>query len=86
MACPLVQVLYNQRMKTIPSAEFRKTYASLSEPTTITANGKSIGVFYPVGSEPHPAPVVDVQGILREVPFCPDCATRLRQYARSQGR
>ena len=71
-------------MVTIPSAEFRKTYASLSEPTTITANGKSIGKFYPTGSEP--TPVVDVQGILREVPFCPDCATRLRQFARSQGR
>jgi hypothetical protein len=73
-------------METLPSSEFRKTYASLTEPTSVTVDGRPLGTFYPAGQEPHPAPVVDVQGILREVPLCPDCDGRLRLYARRQGR
>lgn len=73
-------------MKTLPSVEFRKTYASLREPTSVTADGKPLGTFYPAGQEPHPAPVIDAAGLLREVPLCPDCQARMRGYLSRQGR
>lgn len=36
-------------MKTLPSAEFRKTYASLKEPVVVTVKGHPIGYWTPVG-------------------------------------
>lgn len=34
-------------MQSIPSAQFRKTYSQIDEPTVVTANGHIIGVWYP---------------------------------------
>ena len=73
-------------MTTLPSAQFRKTYASLAEPATVTADGRPLGTFYPAGTEPHPAPVIAAAGLLREVPLCPDCQVRMRTYLSRQGR
>ena len=41
-------------MKTdrIPSSEFRTSYSSLSVPVTVTALGRVIGTWYPVGTVP----------------------------------
>ena len=35
-------------MKRIGSADFRRTYAQLTEPSEVTANGRVIGVWTPV--------------------------------------
>lgn len=37
-------------MDTLPSAAFRKSFARLTEPVTVTANGHSIGMWLPQGS------------------------------------
>lgn len=37
-------------MKDVPSAEFRKTYPRLTEPVAVTALGRVIGHYVPVGS------------------------------------
>jgi hypothetical protein len=47
-------------MSTIPSAEFRKTYAKLAEPTVVTVNGHPIGVWTPTpGNDESLVPVED---------------------------
>jgi hypothetical protein len=53
--------LYNVYMDSIPSAEFRKRYASLAEPTVVTANGRRLGTWLPgdAGAEQEPLEVVD---------------------------
>jgi hypothetical protein len=38
-------------MDTISSAEFRKTYAKLTEATIVTVNGHAIGVWNPSGAK-----------------------------------
>lgn len=42
-------------MNVMPSAEFRKTYASLTEPVVVKAKGKTLGTWTP--GRPAPAPV-----------------------------
>ena len=37
-------------MDILPSSEFRKTFASLTKPTSVTANGHTIGSWIPAGS------------------------------------
>ena len=37
-------------MKQLPSHDFRKTYARLSEPVEVTSNGHVIGVYWPNGT------------------------------------
>lgn len=34
-------------MKTIPSSEFRRTYAGVTEPVVVTVNGHPIGTWTP---------------------------------------
>lgn len=40
------------------SAEFRKTYSKLTEPTEVRANGRLVGTWYPAGTGPSPAPAI----------------------------
>jgi len=44
-------------MRTIGSVEFRSIFPTLVEPVSIVARGRTVGVFYPAGSEPVPHPV-----------------------------
>jgi hypothetical protein len=37
-------------MNEMPSAEFRKTYAKLTDPTVVTVNGHRLGTWIPFGS------------------------------------
>lgn len=39
-------------MKIVTSTEFQKSYARLVEPTEVTALGRVIGTYYPVGTHP----------------------------------
>ncbi len=39
-------------MDELTSTQFRSTFHKLTEKTTVTVNGHSIGVWYPAGSEP----------------------------------
>jgi len=39
-------------MKQLSSADFRKVYPSLTEPTLITAHGQPMATYYPWGTEP----------------------------------
>jgi hypothetical protein len=48
-------------MKQIGSADFRKGYASQTEPVEVTAYGHVIGTWYPSGAE-LPASTTDVEG------------------------
>lgn len=41
-------------MKGMASTEFRKRYAQLKEPVTVTVNGHPIGVWMPGDEEPPP--------------------------------
>jgi hypothetical protein len=40
--------VYNRAMDTISSAQFRKTYASLTGPVVVTVNGHPIGTYQPI--------------------------------------
>jgi hypothetical protein len=37
-------------VKSLPSTEFRKSYAALEEPCEVTVMGRLIGTWFPVGS------------------------------------
>ena len=39
-------------MKTMPSSEFRKTFARLEEPVAVTSNGHTIGSWTPLSWNP----------------------------------
>jgi hypothetical protein len=41
------QLKYGRSMNELPSAEFRKQYAKLTEPTVVTVNGHPIGTWIP---------------------------------------
>lgn len=41
------------RMDTLPSSDFRKKYARLRAPTTVTVLDRVIGTWYPAGTLPH---------------------------------
>jgi hypothetical protein len=41
-------------MDALTSTEFRKRYASLTEPTTVTVNGHAIGIWTPSGGPMRP--------------------------------
>jgi hypothetical protein len=47
-------------MDVLPSAEFRKRYASLTKPTKVTVNGHTIGVWTPGGPNPDYNDMPDV--------------------------
>ncbi len=46
----LVQACTIVRMDGMPSSEFRRRYASLSEPVIVTVNGHAIGVYQPIST------------------------------------
>jgi hypothetical protein len=41
--------VYSRQVKSLPSSEFRRVYPSLDEPTEVTALGRLIGTWFPVG-------------------------------------
>jgi hypothetical protein len=55
-------------MDTISSAEFRKRYAKLTQPTEVTVLGRLVGVWLPAGTviESH-----KVSGTFNSKPFTP---------------
>lgn len=55
-------------MKSIPSSEFRKTYANLTEPTIVTVLGHDIGEWIPYRGQPVAAePTGSADAVIQRV-------------------
>lgn len=54
-------------MFTIISSEFQKTYQRLTEPTVVTARWRTLGTWYPDGTQPDPGARADLRTALAEV-------------------
>ena len=53
-------------MDTISSAEFRKRYATLTQPTQVTALGRVIGEWLPAGTYVTPAELAAMWGVAHD--------------------
>ena len=70
-------------MNELPSAEFRKSYAKLTEPTVVTVNGHVIGTWTPMQPVAHQmGKVAEGKSVHEAVAMLPGGGVQARQAQR----